>query len=63
MTVLVVTSAVFTAIIVLGLVGDGSMNFYAMAVREATHRRDNAERPRTRRRVRGRSDGTRSDYR
>lgn len=40
MTVLVVAAAVFAVVLVLGLIGDGSMNFYAVAEHAATRERD-----------------------
>lgn len=49
MTVLIVAAAVLAVVVVLGLIGDGSMDFYAVAEREAAHQRDKAARPRTHR--------------
>ncbi|WP_143543065.1 hypothetical protein [Rhodococcus sp. NCIMB 12038] len=55
MTVLSIAAAVLAAVVVLGLLGDGSMDFYAVAEREAAHQRDKAARPRTHDRMRNRS--------
>ncbi|QSE93890.1 hypothetical protein JWS13_37460 [Rhodococcus pseudokoreensis] len=57
MTVLIVAAAVLAAVVVLGLIGDGSMDFYAVAEREAANQRDKAERSRTHDRMRDRSAG------
>ncbi|MBV6757781.1 hypothetical protein [Rhodococcus opacus] len=57
MTVLIVAAAVLAAVVVLGLIGDGSMDFYAVAEREAANQRDKAARPRTHDRMRDRSAG------
>lgn len=55
MTVLSIAAAVLAAVVVLGLIGDGSMDFYAVAEREAANQRDKAAGPRTHDRMRDHS--------